>query len=112
MENYGPETILEESKQLYEAKNDDYGDSWKLVGKIISLMLEEADEDELTIPNTPEHFIALSLYVRRLDKMIREFNGTFLKDDFEVDEDLSETTIDQVPYAAMATENAADLENL
>lgn len=103
--------ILNESEEVYEKKNEDYGDSWRLVGKTLALWIEESDQDEITIPADEDFLTALGLYTRRLDKMIRSFNGTFLKDGYEVDENLSETVGDQVPYAAMHTLTAENIED-
>lgn len=98
--------ILSDSHELYQKKNSDYGDSWKLVGKTLAMWLDHQDEDTLEVPAEPEPLNALGLYFRRLDKVIRSFNGTFIQDEMEVDESVPETTRDQVPYAAMQTEIA------
>lgn len=98
-----PIEVLDDSSQLYEDKNDDYGDSWKLVGKILALILEHQDIDTLEIAANPDHLNALGLYTRRLDKLIRSFNATFVADELQVDESVPETVGDQVPYAAMHT---------
>lgn len=107
-----PEEILEDSKQLYENKNEDYGDSWKLTGKILSLIIEQSDNEVLEIPADSEYFVALGLYTRRLDKLVRSFNNTFLQDDTQVDESVEETVKDQVPYAAMHAALASEMESV
>lgn len=110
----GPRTatdILTDSQELYEKKNDDYGDSWKLTGATLSLWCQHQEIDKLTIPTTPEHLISFGLFTRRLDKMIREFNGWFMLergDDLRVDESTAETHEDDVPYAAMHTQVAEE----
>lgn len=109
--------IMEDSRDLYERKNNDYGDSWKLTGKTLALWCEHNGLDELRIPVNEYTMISLGLFTRRLDKMIRHFNAEFLTDDLQVDESVVETTEDQVPYAAMHTQIAeeyayADSEDL
>jgi hypothetical protein len=98
-----PPELLEQAKTLYESKERDYGESWRLTGIILANILQQQGEDELVVPAEAEYLSALGLYTRRLDKLVRSFNGTFLSDDFEVDESLSETINDQIPYAAMHT---------
>jgi hypothetical protein len=104
-----PEDILEAAKQLYSDKEEDYGESWRLTGEILSLIIEKQGKEEITIPSDPEYLIALGLYTRRLDKLVRSFNGTFIQDDLEVDETISETVKDQVPYSAMHTTIAQEM---
>lgn len=96
-----PGKIMEQSKSLYEKKNQDYGDSWRLTGEIVATILNQQGEKTLEIPAEPEYISAFALYVRRLDKVVRSFNGTFISGDLEVDESVEETITDQVPYAAM-----------
>lgn len=97
-----PTDILADSETLYEEKNDDYGDSWRLVGKTLALWARELGaEEELTIPTNEHALGSLGLFTRRLDKLIRQFNGWFMAEEFAVDESLAETHADSVPYAAM-----------
>lgn len=95
--------ILADSEQLYRDKNDDYGDSWRLIGKTLAVWLDHQGEDELKIPADPAYLNSFGLFTRRLDKMIRLFNGTFLADEMKVDESIAETAQDDVNYAAMHT---------
>jgi len=104
-----PTTLLEEAKTLYSKKEDDYGESWKLTGEILSKIIKQQGNDELVIPAEPEYLIALGLYTRRLDKLVRSFNGTFMKDALKVDESVEETVEDQIPYAAMQATVAGTL---
>lgn len=112
--------IMTDSKDLYERKNADYGDSWKLTGKTMAMWLEHQGVDELQIPVNEYTMNSLGLFTRRLDKMIREFNGWFCLnqgDELQVDESIAETHEDDVPYAAMHTQLAeqyayADLDEM
>lgn len=103
-------TILDDSADLFARKEEDYGESWRLTGKILSLIIKQQDEDEITIPAEEEYLTALGLYTRRLDKLVRSFNGTFMKEKFEVDESVEETVQDQVPYSAMHTRVVQELQ--
>lgn len=96
-----PTEIMEDAADLYERKNADYGDSWRLVGKTIALWLDHQGEDKITIPADSAHLNDFGLLYRRLDKTIRQFNGTYVVDEMEVDESVAETAEDDVPYAAM-----------
>lgn len=106
--------IMRDSQSLYERKNDDYGDSWKLVGKTLAMWLQHQGQDELSVPATEQHMNSLGLFTRRLDKMIRTFNGWFcLEEDeeFRVSEAITETHADEVPYAAMHCQLAEEYAN-
>ena len=100
--------IMQESQDLYERKNEDYADSWKLVGKTIELWLEHNGEDELTIPANEYALNSFGLFTRRLDKMLRAFNGWCLSDEMQVTESIAETQQDGVPYAAMHAQLAEE----
>lgn len=99
-------TVLEDSSDLYERKNADYGDSWRAVGEMLAVLLTHQGVEELTVPVTPEHLNSLGLFFRRGDKYTREFNGWFLTDEMQVEESIAETHQDDVPYGAMHTELA------
>jgi len=92
--------ILKESSELYEKKNDDYGDSWRLVGKTMQLWLDHLGQDSLELSNEKE-LNSFGLFTRRLDKMIRAFNGWFCADEMQVNESVVETQEDEIPYSAM-----------
>jgi len=104
-------SIMGESQDLYERKNADYGDSWKLTGKTMALWLQHQGKDELHIPVNEYTMNALGLFTRRLDKMIREFNGWFMlaeDEEFQVAESIVETHQDDVPHSAMHTQLAEE----
>lgn len=105
-----PAEILESAKTLYEDKEEDYGASWRLTGEILSDIIKTQGEDEIIIPAEPEYLIAFGLYTRRLDKLVRSFNGTFIADEMNVDESVTETVKDQAPYAAMQTTIAQEMQ--
>jgi hypothetical protein len=101
--------ILGDSRDLYERKNADYGDSWTLAGKTMAMWFQHQGMDEVRIPTNEFHMTSFQLFTRRLDKMIRTFNGWFMLDEdeeFQVDESIVETHTDEVPYAAMHTQLA------
>lgn len=103
--------ILDDARDLYERKNNDYGDSWKLTGKTLALWCEHQGIDTLRIPVNDHTMISLGLFTRRLDKMIREFNGWFILeegDELQVDESIMETHTDDAPYSAMHTQVAEE----
>jgi hypothetical protein len=104
--------VMRDSIGLYEKKNDDYADSWRLVGKTIELWLEHHGEEELTIPANEYALNSFGLFTRRLDKMLRAFNGWFLTDEMKVSESIVETQEDSVPYAAMHTQLAEEYSKL
>lgn len=98
--------VLGDATDLYKRKNADYGDSWRLTGATMALWLQHQGIEELTIPVNEYTMNSLGLFTRRLDKMIRAFNGWFATGEFQVAESIVETQEDQVPYAAMHTELA------
>ena len=100
--------VLADSADLYERKNADYGDSWKLVGELLATILQHQGMDELTIPVEANALNSLGLFFRRGDKFTREVNGWFAADELQVNESIAETHNDDVPYAAMHTELAEE----
>lgn len=101
--------IMGDSRDLYERKNADYGDSWTLAGKTMAMWFQHQGMDEVRIPTNEFHMTSFQLFTRRLDKMIRTFNGWFIMDEgdeYQVDESIVETHQDEVPYAAMHTQLA------
>jgi hypothetical protein len=97
--------ILQDGAELYEKKQSDYGDSWRLVGEFLWLLTDE-EGVELT---SKDDFISFGLYTRRLDKLARGFNGDLLADDlnFEAVQDSHE---DESVYAAMHAALASEQE--
>lgn len=97
--------IMRSGADTYEEKTQDYGSSWKKIGYILS---ELADGEPIVL-ETPEDIIAFGLFTRRMDKLSREFYGTFFSDtlNFEGAVDSAE---DESVYASMSAENHYDRE--
>lgn len=100
----GVTDILKDGAETYEAKNDDYGDSWRLVGEFMWMLAN----DGVTL-ETKEEFISFGLFTRRLDKLARAFNGEFNADDLDF-ESVVDSHEDEMVYAAMAAQNFSDAE--
>ncbi|UBF22748.1 hypothetical protein M1M38_gp055 [Halorubrum tailed virus 27] len=96
--------ILRDGGDTFEKKTQDYGQSWRSVGHII----REMAHDEPIVLDSPEEIIAFGLFTRRLDKLSREFYGTFFAEDmnFEGPVDSAE---DESVYAAMSASNLRDM---
>lgn len=95
-----PDEILRENAQTYKDKNSDYGDSWRLVGKTLSMWLEHSGVDELTLLADEGTWNSIGLFTRRLDKMIRSFNAQFVVDELNF-ESTADAHEDESTYAAM-----------
>lgn len=96
--------ILRDGADTFEKKTVDYGQSWRSVGHII----REMAHDEPIVLDSPEEIIAFGLFTRRLDKLSREFYGTFFADElnFEGPVDSAE---DESVYASMSAANLYDM---
>lgn len=97
--------ILNDGAETYESKNDDYGDSWRMVGQFLWML---APSEGVTL-ESPEDFIAFGLYTRRLDKIARAYNGEFIADELNY-EDVLDSHEDESIYAAMSAANQEDRE--
>lgn len=97
--------ILEDGADVYEEKQNDYGDSWRQVGKF---MYRLAPDDGIHL-ETEEDFISFGLFTRRLDKLARSFNGEFVADEMKF-ESVLDSHMDESVYAAMHAENQHDRE--
>lgn len=95
--------LMEEAIGTYEQKNADYGESWKNIGHI----LHGLAQGEPVVLETPEDFIAIGLFTRRLDKLSRSFNAEFVADEMNFESGVDADT-DDIPYAAMQAENKLD----
>lgn len=91
-----PQDLLRNGADVYEEKNEDYGDSWKLAGRLLWQM---ADEAEITL-ETEEDFIRFGLWTRRMDKIIRAFNGEFVAEEMHF-ESIQDSHSDEMVYASM-----------
>lgn len=100
-----PTDILNESIETHEQKNDDYGAAWRRGGEMLSLLADEP----ITL-ETEEDYISLGLFIRRLDKIARAFNGEFLADDLNY-ESVTDSHSDEATYGAMHASLLAEQEN-
>jgi hypothetical protein len=100
-----PADVLFDGAQTYDEKNDDYGDSWRLVGEFMYRLTD----GEGMVLETPEDFISFGLYTRRLDKIARAFNGEFLSDELNF-ESVVDSHEDEAVYGAMHSVNQRDRE--
>lgn len=97
------EEILKQNLETYKEKNEDYGESWKMTGQILH---ELAGGEPVTL-ESPEDWIAVGLFTRRLDKFARSFNQEFMTDDMNF-ESAIDNDMDESVYAAMQAENKDD----
>lgn len=95
-----PEEILSDGGETYARKNEDYGDSWRKVGRILH-MLADGDTVEL---NSVEDHISYGLFTRRLDKLARAYHGEFVADEMNF-ESIVDSHEDEMTYAAMHSSN-------
>lgn len=92
----GVADILRKGAEVYETKNQDYGDSWRKVGESMALW----SNNRPVVLRTPNDFIRFALFARRLDKMIRAFNGEFHAESIN-HESMKDSHQDESVYAAM-----------
>lgn len=99
-----PTDILFQGAETYEKKNEDYGDSWRLVGEILYRL---AGQEPITLETTRD-FVSFGLYNRRFDKIARAFQGEFVADGEMNYESIEDAHEDESVYAAMHAANQAD----
>lgn len=104
-----PAENLRQNAETYQAKNADYGESWRAAGRIMAEACENAGVDELTVPANPRALASLGLYFRRLDKLLRGFHGEFLTD-APIFESIQDSHDDESTYAAMHSTLLAEME--
>lgn len=94
-----PDEILEDASELFQKKNSDYGDAWRLAGETMAMWAAENDIDSIN-PQNEQQMVSLCLYIQRLHKLLRGFNLEFggKTPDFESASDSHE---DNTTYAAM-----------
>lgn len=97
--------ILEGSSATYEQKNADYGNGWRNLGDILYLLANQ----QPVVLDSPEDWIAVGLFTRRMDKISRSFNMDLLdhSPNFEAAVDADE---DETVYAAMQAQNKYNRE--
>lgn len=91
-----PADLLEELSEQYRAKQEEYGNSWRLAGLAMYL----AVEGEEVVLDSPEDWIHVGLYTRRFDKLFRSVNCTFGLDEIDF-ESAEEDDGDESVYASM-----------
>lgn len=95
--------ILQEGAEVHRQKNEDYGSSWRKVGHILHTLAN----GEPVVMETPDDWIAAALFIRRMDKLARSFNGEFLAEEMNfasaIDDDEDESV-----YAAMQATHKAE----
>lgn len=126
-----PQDVLDDLKDVFEDKNEDYGNSWEKIGVIKRIMAdtegprvvtveegetvhltehfeEDTNEFELVVlADTPQKTSTFEenvddLLTRLLDKLIRTYTLTFLKDEPDVEnESLTDAAEDSVGYTSM-----------
>lgn len=92
--------LLEESIETYHQKDADYGEAWRMSGRILHML---ADGEPVVLESV-EDFIAIGLFTRRIDKFSRSFNAEFLTESLNFEGGVDADT-DNIPYAAMQAEN-------
>lgn len=92
-----PKSILDEKGDEYERKNADYGASWYEIGQVLWIL---SGREPVTI-ESPEDFVRIGLYTRRLDKLFRSFNGEFRSDELNF-ESVEDSHSDEGVYGMMA----------
>jgi len=101
-----PDTLLRESADLYERKNEDYGEAWRLAGEMIALWAGENDVEAID-PSDPQQMVALNLYVQRLHKIIRGLTQEFGDPETEPNnEAVAESHQDEGVYAHLHAHHA------
>lgn len=128
-----PQDVLDDLKPVFEDKNDDYGNSWEKVGVIKRIMADEegprtvtvaegetvhlaeefgddVDEFEVVVlADTPDNTSTFEqnaddLFTRLLDKLIRAYNLTLMKDEPALDNESTEDAAkDLTGYSSMLT---------
>lgn len=91
-----PQDVLTDGAETYAEKNDDYGDSWRLAGELLWAM---SGDDDIVLESVDD-VIRFGLWTRRMDKMIRAFNGEFRADELNF-ESIFDTHKDESVYTAM-----------
>ena len=91
-----PSTLLHDLADVYESKNDDYGNSWEVAGQLLWQM---ADGESIELESA-EDVIRFGLWTRRMDKIVRAFNGEHRTDDLN-HESVMDTHADEAVYAVM-----------
>lgn len=95
--NERPADIMNDASETYKQKNDDYGASWYEIGEVLYKM---AGGESVTI-DSPEDWVRVGLYTRRLDKFFRAFAGEMRGEEKNF-ESVMDSHEDESVYAAMS----------
>lgn len=122
-----PNDVLEELSDVFDRKNDDYGNSWEKVGVMKRVMADEIGPRVMYLtpdgkyhdteqPNSVEAVVladtpqkestfeenADDVITRHLDKVVRAYNLIFMKDEPDVEnESLLDAAKDMTGYSSM-----------
>jgi len=102
-----PDEVLQDNAELYQQKNEDYGDSWRLAGDTLAAWADHLDAG--VDVQDPQQAISFGLYVQRIHKLIRAFNLEFGHGDPN-NEPIAESHRDESTYAAMHSSHSMEGE--
>lgn len=91
-----PSDILEDGASTFEKKDADYGASWRRAGEIMFFL---TNGEPVTL-ETPEDWIAVGLFTRRMDKISRSIQSELVNQDLN-HESTYDSHADEMVYAAM-----------
>lgn len=94
----GPAERLEDLAGTFERKNEEYGESWRLAGELVSQILAEQDVNQLE--TDPQTMISLGLYFQRLHKITRGMTGEFALEEL-AHESVADSHDDEAVYATI-----------
>lgn len=87
---------MDAKADTYQSKTTDYGESWYIIGELLYQM---AHKESVTL-ESPEDWVRVGLYTRRLDKLARAFNGEFMGTELSY-EPIVDAHADEGSYADM-----------
>jgi|GEM_PF-5903507 len=90
-----PTDVLEEQKATFEAKNEDYSDTWIVSG----IALSSLHDEPVVLDSDIDHIVNGNVH-RLLDKVLRGYSATIINDDVNF-EAAVDSFRDAATYAAM-----------
>jgi len=90
-----PTDVLEEQKATFEAKNQDYSDTWIVSG----IALSSLHDEPVVLESDVDHIVNGNVH-RLLDKVLRGYSATIINDDVNF-EAAVDSFRDAATYAAM-----------
>lgn len=97
-----PQDILRDEVETFEAKNDDYSDTWVITGIALSMLHDEP----VQLNTETEHIINGNVH-RLLDKILRGYHGAVVKDEMNY-ESTYDSFADAAVYCSMIASTLAD----